>query len=248
VVFNARRILIVDDEPDTCANLSDILTDLGYEVDTAHDGFAALELIKKNAYDIALLDLRMPGMDGLELYQRIREISAGTVAIVVTAYATSDTAKSVLSAGAWKIVSKPVNIGSLLKLVSQALEAPLVLVVDDDRDLCDNLWDLLHERGYRVHLAHDVPDAERALRQHKFQIVLIDMRLPSGNGHQILRTLQETDKEARTVLITGFVAEMEAKVQQALQAGANAVCYKPFDVEKLLSTVQELSVRGPPAK
>src|SRR6266487_2994333 len=150
---HSPRILIVDDEPDTCANLSDILADLGYQVDTAFDGFAALELVKKGTYDVALLDLRMPGMDGLELYRRIREISAGTVAIVVTAYASSDTAKSVMSAGAWKIVPKPVSIGSLLGLVSQALDTPLILVVDDDRDLCENLWDLLHERGYRVHLA-----------------------------------------------------------------------------------------------
>src|SRR5687768_6602242 len=170
------RVLIVDDEADTCANLSDILADLDYDVDIAYDGPSALELVKKNAYDVALLDLRMPGMDGLELYRRIRQISASTVAIVVTAYAASDTAKSVLSAGAWKIVPKPVNIGSLLGTVAAALDTPLVLIVDDDRDLCDNLWDLLHERDYRVALAHDVPDAEKTLRQNEFHVVLIDMK------------------------------------------------------------------------
>jgi len=178
------------------------------------------------------------------LYRRIREISAGTVAIVVTAYTSSDTAKTVRGAGAWQIVPKPVNIGNLLGLVAQALDTPLVLVVDDDRDLCDNLWDLLREREYRVHLAHDVPDAESALGQHKFHVVLIDMKLPTGDGQQVLRVLQKIDKEARTVLITGHAAEMETKVQAALQAGANAVCYKPFDVEKLLSTVQKLSTEG----
>jgi len=248
VAANIHRVLIVDDEPDTCANLSDILTDLGYQVDTAHNGFAALELAKKNVYDLALLDLRMPGMDGLELYGRMREISAGTVAIVVTAYAASDTAKSIIAAGAWRIVPKPVNIGSLLGLVSQALDTPLILVVDDDRDLCENLWDLLRERGYRVHLAHDVGDAEKALDQRRFHVVLIDMKLPTGDGQQVLRTLHEVDKEARAILITGFAAEMETKVQKALQAGANAVCYKPFDVDKLLSTVQQLCVESPQSK
>lgn len=241
---NVHRILIVDDEPDICANLWDILTDLGYQVNTAHDGFVALDLVKKHVYDVALLDLRMPGMDGLELYRRIREVSAGTVAIVVTAYAGSEAAKSACAAGAWRIVPKPVDTGSLLGLVAQALETPLILVVDDDRDLCENLWDLLHERGYRVHLAHDAPEAEQALRERKFHVVLIDMKLPAGDGHQVLRTMQKINREARTVLITGHAAEMEAKVQEALQAGANAVCYKPFDVEKLLSTVQKLSAEG----
>src|SRR5215831_8200905 len=159
------RILVVDDEPDTCANLADILTEQGYQVDVAHDGVAALELVKKNAYDVALLDLKMPGIDGLELYRRIRTISADTVAIVVTAYASSATATSVLGAGAWKILSKPVNLPQLLGFVGQALNQPLVLVVDDDRELCDTLWELFRDRDYRVCLAHDVPEAEARLEQ-----------------------------------------------------------------------------------
>lgn len=240
MVDHNHRILIVDDEADTCANLSDIFTDLGYEVDTANDGYAALELVKRKAYDIALLDLRMPGMDGVELYRRIREISAGTVAIVVTAYASSDTAKSARAAGAWQVLSKPVNIGQLLGLVSEALDTPLVLIVDDDRDLCESLWDLMREQGYRVHVAHDVPEAARAIQQHAFQVVLVDMKLPSGDGGQILRLLRQKDQPARTVVITGFASEMEKRVQEALAAGANAVCYKPFDVEKLLTTVHHL--------
>src|SRR5436190_21844803 len=91
-------ILVVDDEVDTCHNLSDILTDLGYRVDMAHDGLSALELVRQNHYDLALLDLKMPGMDGLTLYREIKKLRAGTVAIVVTAYATSGTAAESLAA------------------------------------------------------------------------------------------------------------------------------------------------------
>ena len=63
---NNRSILVVDDEVDTCANLSDIFAELGFQVDVAHDGFSALEFAKRKHYDVALLDLKMPGMDGLE--------------------------------------------------------------------------------------------------------------------------------------------------------------------------------------
>src|SRR5688500_2815696 len=98
-----RSILVVDDEPDTCANLSDILTDLGFHVDVACDGESALELLRKRPYDVALLDLKMPGMDGLELYRRIKELRSGTVAMIVTAYASDTTAQAALDAGAWRI-------------------------------------------------------------------------------------------------------------------------------------------------
>jgi DNA-binding NtrC family response regulator len=70
------------------------------------------------------------------------------------------------------------------------------------------------------------------------------MKLPAGDGRLVLRALQKLDKEARAVLITGHAAEMETKVQEALQEGASAVCYKPFDVQKLLATVQQLSAEG----
>src|SRR5579863_9328592 len=100
-------LLVVDDEVDTCRNLSDILTDLGYQVDTALDGFAALELVRKKRYDIALLDLKMPGMDGLTLYRELRKLCSSTVAIVVTAYASKATAEEALTAGAWQVLAKP---------------------------------------------------------------------------------------------------------------------------------------------
>ena len=86
-------ILVVDDEPDIRENLCDILTDLGYVVDTAGDGPSALHLVREKHYDVALLDLRMPGMDGLELYRRIKKIRAGTVAMIVTAYAADEQQK-----------------------------------------------------------------------------------------------------------------------------------------------------------
>ncbi|RIK74682.1 MAG: two-component system response regulator [Planctomycetota bacterium] len=242
------RLLIVDDEVDTCENLRDILSDLGYLVDVAHDGASALELVKQRGYDVALLDLRMPGMDGLELYRRIKQISAGTVAVVVTAYAASDTAKSVLEAGAWKLVAKPVNIPQIVGLVDEALSSPLVLLVDDDSDLCDSLWDVFREHRFRVHLAHDVLGAKDALNRHEFQVVLLDLKLPGDDGAALLEEIRRSNKKARTLVITGYPAEMEQRVERALTSGAEAVCYKPFNVPVLLETVKRLATRDTAAE
>src|SRR5947208_3779123 len=101
-------ILIVDDDLDTCSNLSDILTDLGYQVDVAHDGPTALALARDRHFDVALLDLKMPGMDGLTLYRELRRVRADTVAIIVTAYAGSGVVEEALAAGAWRVLAKPV--------------------------------------------------------------------------------------------------------------------------------------------
>jgi CheY-like chemotaxis protein len=238
-------ILVVDDDADTCRNLADILSDLGYHVDTAHDGLAALERVRQKAYDIALLDLKMPGMDGVTLYRQIKRLRSGTVAIIVTAYASSDTAQEALTAGAWQLLPKPVDFPKLLALVDEALGQPLVMVVDDDHDLCATLWDVLRERGYRVCVAHDEPTAAKQLRDSAFTVVLIDMKLPQSDGGTVFRLVRNTNPKARTVLITGHRSEMDRVVQQVLAEGADAVCYKPFDVPTLLETLRKMTEAQP---
>ncbi len=234
-------ILLVDDDVDICRNMLDILTDLGYQVDVAHDGPAALELIRQRPYEVALLDLKMPGMDGLTLYREIKRLRAGTVALLVTGYAADTKVEEALSAGAWQVLAKPVDFPRLLRLVDEAIGQPLVLVVDDDRDLCSNLWDLLRDRGYRVSLAHDAAEAAEQLKDASYKVVLIDLKLPVGDGSRVFHLVRMANPQARTVLITGNRDEMDQLIEQVLAEGADAVCYKPFDVPQLLTAIEHLA-------
>ncbi|MEX0741594.1 MAG: response regulator [Phycisphaeraceae bacterium] len=231
------RLLVVDDDPDIRSNLRDILTDMSYDVDTAPDGPTAMKLIEQQPYDVALLDMKMPGMDGLELYRRIKQTRSGTVAIIVTAYAADESAQEAVQMGAWEVVAKPVELERLLSVIDDVVSRPLVIVVDDDPDLCQSLWDLLREKKYRVCVAHDVEQARQRLSERPYQVALIDMKLPAGEGGDVLEAVRRTNPDARTILITGYASELEQKVQQAMQGGADAVCYKPFDLPQLLATL-----------
>lgn len=238
---SSASILVVDDDVDACRNLSDILSDLGYEVDVAHDGAAALELVRKNPYDVALLDFKMPGMTGLELYREIRKLRAGTVAIIVSAYTNASTKEEALGAGAWQVLAKPVDFPRLLGLVDEALDQPLVMVVDDDPDLCKNLWDLFRDQGYRVCLAHTVTRASQQASERNHKVILIDMRLPDGDGVEVFQAVRQVNPDAHTVIITGHPRETNDMVDRLLQEGADAICFKPFDIPGLMATVDRLS-------
>jgi DNA-binding response OmpR family regulator len=139
------------------------------------------------------------------------------------------------------VLPKPVDFPRLLGLVDQALGQPLILVVDDDPDLCAALWDLLRERGFRVALAHDDTEAARNLQDRNFKVVLIDMKLPHGDGPAVFRLVRQANPEARTVVITGARSEVDQQLRQVLSEGADAVCYKPFDVPQLLHTLSQLA-------
>ncbi len=69
----ATRLLIIDDDIDLCRGLAEILTDMGYRVETANDAVAGLAMIGRDAFDVILLDIKLPGMNGIELLQRLRD-------------------------------------------------------------------------------------------------------------------------------------------------------------------------------
>jgi CheY-like chemotaxis protein len=118
------HILCVDDDPDTCASLSDILTDLGYRVEVAYDGITALSLVEQNGHRLALLDYKMPDMDGLELYRRIRQIRPNLAGVFVTAFVASGIMEAAMEIGARRVLSKPVNFDELIPLIQQIVGKP----------------------------------------------------------------------------------------------------------------------------
>src|SRR5271166_6108253 len=114
-------ILVVDDDADTCTNMVDLFGDLGYAVETAEGGDTALEKARQQPYDLGLLDLRMPGMDGLTLCRHLKRLQPPMVTMIVTAYAGSDLDEEARAAGARQVLPKPVDITRLLALVEKAL-------------------------------------------------------------------------------------------------------------------------------
>ena len=238
-------ILIVDDDVDTCLNLADIFTALGYRVDMAHEGLAALEHVRNNPYDAVLLDLTMPGMDGLTLYRQIKKVQAGTVGIMISGFATIAIANEAVAAGVEHVLPKPVDVPELLGLMNQALDRPLALVIDDDQEFCESLWDVLRDRGYRVCLAHDESTAAARLKDREYDVVLIDMKLPQSDGQRVFRLVRKMNSQARTIAITGFRSETAQLVREVVAEGVGAVCYKPFDIPELLSTVEQLAGQCP---
>src|SRR5262245_39240526 len=120
------RILIVDDEAVGRAALGDLLRAEGWEVELAADGFKALGKLAPFAPDVVLTDLRMPGMDGLELLRKIRahdgETGDDTVVVVMTAFGSVPSAVEAIKEGAVEYLAKPIDVPSLLRVLGRERE------------------------------------------------------------------------------------------------------------------------------
>ncbi len=103
------RILVVDDEPDSVELLQEFLTGKGYEVVTASNGEEALRKVKEERPHLILLDVRMPGMNGLDVLRKVREFDQEVGVIMVTAVNEEDTGRDALKLGAFDYIVKPLN-------------------------------------------------------------------------------------------------------------------------------------------
>jgi CheY-like chemotaxis protein len=112
------RILVVDDNPAMAGTLADILEMKGFSVHAAASGAEALEILRKQPIDILLTDVKMPGMNGLELYRETRKAYPKLVTIFMTAYTADELIQQGMAEGVKIILDKPVDIGFLLTLFS----------------------------------------------------------------------------------------------------------------------------------
>jgi two-component system NtrC family response regulator/two-component system response regulator HydG len=120
-------VVVIDDEVNAVAALETLLREDGYEVAGAHDARAGLALLERLDADVVLTDLRMPGMDGLELLAKVKEIRPDTMVIVMTAYGTVKTAVKAMKMGAEDYLGKPIDVEEVELVLQRALDKKRLL-------------------------------------------------------------------------------------------------------------------------
>ena len=139
-----ERILIVDDDENVCRSLSLIFAQKGYEAEAARTGREALEKARDQFYNLALVDVRLPDTLGVELLGPLREMQPDIVVIVVTGYASLDTALPALNKGASAYIRKPLDIDQVLVTIRETLEKQRLIV--ENRRLYQAVQQELRER------------------------------------------------------------------------------------------------------
>ena len=238
-------ILIVDENISLYKTMSFILGRKGYAVTTAKDSPEAIERVEERPFDMIFMDIKMPLMDEVETYERIKKIRPEAV-VMMTAYAVEDLVQEALQEGGYGIIHKPLDIekvGALIERVSEAKQGALILVVDDDPGICITLKNILTRKGCEVDIAHTGEDAIAMAQKKVYNIVFIDMKLPTINGLGTYLIIKEINPEAVAIMMTAYRQEMADLVEDALNNQAYTCLYKPLDVGEVLRLVDEILER-----
>ncbi len=233
------KILIVDDMKSMRRTLAGLMEDKGYDVTGVEDGYQAIDAAKRTAFDLIFMDIKMPGINGVQTFREIKKITPRSVVVMMTGFAVEDLVKEALEEGAFSVVYKPFDTERVISLVEAVLKTVLILVVDDRSADRHVLSQILRDKGYRIAEATDGDHAIQMVKDRHYDVIFMDIKLPGRDGVATFQEIKAIDPQARVIFMTGFT--LEDSVRQALAADAYPVAYKPFDVESILALVKQIA-------
>jgi DNA-binding NtrC family response regulator len=140
-----ERVLLVDDEEEFVETLAERMRSRGMEVATSNSGGDALELIDKDAYDVVVLDLQMPGMDGIEALERIKRRKPDIQVVLLTGHATVEKGVEAMKHGALEFLEKPIDLSKLQEVIHKANAEKMILV---EQETEERIREILHEKSW----------------------------------------------------------------------------------------------------
>ena len=246
---DSQRVLVVDDDPEILELLADVLNKHGLEVTAVANGTAMDEALEREHYDLLVLDLMLPGENGLSIAKRLKQTNS--LPIIMLTALSDDIDKVVgLEIGADDYVAKPFNPRVLLARIRSVLrrkntpnrtaasaETTRILVVDDDPDTLQLLDDYFTQQGFEVLTAENGDGLEKVLAETEIDLVILDLKIPGENGQQLAARIRRTS-DLPIIMMTGLGDDVEQVV--GLEMGADDYIYKPPNPRELLARVKAI--------
>jgi two-component system, NtrC family, response regulator HydG len=234
-------ILVVDDNQDLLNTFAMILKRRGFSVQTAADGFSALDKFSKQDFDVTLMDIVMPEMNGVDTSRKMKEIHPEAPIILMTAYSDEELLQTARDGGVRRIIHKPIRIDQLIQLITETADGQPILVVDDDADICQTLTQILTTQGYDVVTANSGEEAITKTQAKDCQMAFIDIKLPNIDGLETLLRLKEINPDLTVIMMTGFRNEVKDALDKAQESEAITCLYKPFDPAEAAELVKRVA-------
>jgi DNA-binding NtrC family response regulator len=228
------RVLVVDDETSLLLTLVANLELEGFEVIEANSAQRALEILRQEPIDLVLSDIRMPGMNGVEMFRAIRRMRLDMPVVLMTAFAVEGLVQEAVREGVFTVMPKPFDLATLITALSTAARRPMVLVVDDERPVAQTTADVLVAMGIRARALTDGRAALEAVRNGDVDVAVVDMVMPNMTGPEVIEQIIALDPRVACIGISGQDA---ASLFQRAASKVVSFLRKPIAPHDLASTI-----------
>ena len=233
------KILVIDDDQDFAESLALVLEGRGYEVEVGHTGEEAIRKFRDNDFDIAFMDVKLPGKNGVESYMEIRKFKPNARVVMMTGYSVEQLLDKAVEKGAWGVLHKPLDMEKCLSMIEK-IQPYGILITDDDLDFVMSIKQLLTSKGYSVFVATNGREAVERVLSTGIDVLILDLRMPVLNGLETYLELKKAGRAVPTIIITAFTDEETGTIERLRALSVSGVLRKPFDPRELLSAIERL--------
>ena len=242
------RILLVDDNEDFLDSTKDVLEEEGYQVSTAASGEAAIRQLGNNEVDVVVMDIKMPGLTGVETLTLMKKSNPHVKVIMCTAYIVENLIRQALEQGAYAVLNKPFEMSLLFRTIENArdpLHCGYILIADRDARLCAHLQRVFASKGHKAVIAHDGREAILKARKHVFNVLLLDVNLPVLNWFEVCRRIKRMRPNLFATIVTGSREELDSDTQNKIrnENGITSLT-KPMNLDQLLELMESICSAG----
>jgi two-component system, NtrC family, response regulator HydG len=238
------RVLIVDDDQDHAESVADILEMRGYAVELAASGEEGIARFRESDFHIVLMDVKLPGMNGVETFAEFRRIRPGARVLMMTGFSLEALVAEAVGNGALGVLRKPFAIAELLDTLERVKPRGMVLVADDDPDFASSIEPVLRQNGYVVEIARNGQEALEKASAPGLTCLILDLRMPLLTGLEVYLRLKESRVPVPTVFVTGCADESHQALREVTDFG-RGLLVKPFDPADLLRAVEQAVPASP---
>jgi two-component system response regulator HydG len=239
------KILIVDDDQDHAESIGDLLDLRGYDIELAASGEQAAARFRDQKFDFVLMDVKLPGMNGVETFLEFKKIRSDAKVLMMTGYSVDQLIARAVDNGALGVLHKPFAISHLLQTLESVKPRGLVLVADDDPDFAASIEPILTQNGYVVEIARNGEEALAKASSGSITCLILDLKLPFLSGLEVYLKLKDAAISVPTIFVTGYA---DSEMETLARAGQFApdLLIKPFAPQALLKLLADAMPQGPP--
>ncbi len=229
------RVLIVDDDIDHAESLADVIEMRGHETQLAHSGEEALRHFRTADFDFVLLDVKLPGINGVETFLEMKKIRPAAQVMMMTGYSVEQLVAQAIEGGALGVLHKPFAAMQVLELLTKVRPRGRVLVADGDAEFVGSVVPILKLAGYDVDTAATGAEALEKMIAEDVDCLVLDLRLPVLSGAELYARLIQAGRTVPTLLVTGGHEDVDEDPR--LRSQTCGMLFKPFDPNALLSAI-----------